>query len=403
MNNPISGKTILLGVTGSIAIYKAADLASKLTQMGAKVDVVLTEKALNFMNPLTFQSVTGRKAYVEADLWGGEGYVVHIELGRAADLVLIAPASANTLASLAHGQADNLLTVSVLASHCSVMLAPAMDGGMFAHPATQANLELLKKRGSIVLGPAEGHLASGLVGPGRMLEPVELLNQVRYYFSRAGILKGKNVVVSAGGTREAIDPVRFITNRSSGKQGYALAQSALDAGADVTLISTTTNLPAPTGAKIIYVESATQMLHAVEHASKDAYLLIMAAAVADFTPELKHDQKIKKDKGLSVLNLKPTTDILNSVSSLRKDSGFPKYVVGFAAESEDLIMNARKKLESKNLDLIAANNILSTNSGFEVDTNRVVLIPRIGDPQELPLLSKLEVAQKIIEMVASWG
>ncbi len=242
-----------------------------------------------------------------------------------------------------------------------------------------------------------------MVGPGRMLEPAELLNHVRYHFSRGGILQGKKVIVSAGGTREAIDPVRFICNRSSGKQGYALAQAALDAGADVTLISTTPDLTAPTGATVINVESAAQMLTAVQQACVDAHLLIMAAAVADFTSEHEHTQKIKKESGLSVLNLKPTTDILKAIASQRKESGFPRYVIGFAAESEDLLVNASKKLESKNLDLIAANNILSSDSGFEVDTNRVILIPRSGKPQELPLLSKLEVAQKIIEMVSSWG
>lgn len=401
MNNPIAGKTILLGVTGSIASYKAADLASKLTQAGAKVDVVLTEKGCSFIPPLTFQSVTGRKAYVEADLWGGEGHVVHIELGRAADLVVIAPASANTIASLAYGMANNLLTVAVLASHCPLMIAPAMDGGMFAHTATQENLRILKKRGAIVIGPAEGHLASGLTGPGRMVEPLDILNHIRYHFSRKGKLQGRKVLVTAGGTREAIDPVRFITNRSSGKQGYAVAQAALDAGADVTLV-TTADLPAPVGVKVVSVESAADMLKVVEHESRDAHVLIMAAAVADFTPEKAQDQKIKKETGIPALTLQPTIDILKKVSAIRKQTGFPKFLVGFAAESKDLIKNAQKKLESKDLDLIVANDILATDAGFEVDTNRVVLLPRKGEPQTLPLMSKQEVADKIINLIAQW-
>lgn len=401
MNNPIAGKTILLGVTGSIASYKAADLASKLTQAGAKVDVILTENGAKFIPPLTFQSVTGRKAYMDSDLWGGEGHVVHIELGRAAELIVIAPASANTLASLAYGMANNLLTVAVLASHCPLMLAPAMDGGMFAHLATQENLRILKDRGAIVIGPAEGHLASGLTGPGRMVEPLELLNHIRYHFSRNGELKGKKVVVSAGGTREAIDPVRFITNRSSGKQGYAIAHAALDAGADVTLV-TTTDLPVPVGANVISVESAADMLKMVEHESRDAYVLIMAAAVADFAPQKAQSMKIKKDSGIPSFAVQPTVDILKTIAENRKKTGFPRFMVGFAAESEDLVKNAQKKLESKDLDMIIANNILATDAGFEVDTNRVVLLPRMGEPQTLPLMSKQEVANKIIEVISQW-
>ncbi|MEN6435333.1 MAG: bifunctional phosphopantothenoylcysteine decarboxylase/phosphopantothenate--cysteine ligase CoaBC [Anaerolineaceae bacterium] len=403
MKNPIEGKTILLGVTGSIAIYKAADLASKLTQAGAKVDVVLTEKALHFMNPLTFQSVTGRKAYTEADLWGGEGHVVHIELGRAAELVLIAPISANTMASLAHGIADNLLTVATLASHCPLMIAPAMDGGMFANPATQANLHILKNRGAIVIGPAEGHLASGLVGPGRMEEPADIFNHVRFLFSRGGPLEGKNFVVTAGGTQEPIDPVRFITNRSSGKQGYAVAQAALNAGADVTLITTATEIPTPVGAVIKPVETAAEMQHAVEEECQNAYALIMAAAVADFTPVHTQTQKIKKETGIPVLELQSTTDILKLIGEKKVKTGFPKKVVGFAAESQNLLANARHKLESKNLDLIIANDIMAEDAGFEVDTNRVVLIPKTGEPITLPLLSKQEVAEKIIDVILDWG
>jgi phosphopantothenoylcysteine decarboxylase/phosphopantothenate--cysteine ligase len=276
-----------------------------------------------------------------------------------------------------------------------------MDGGMYSHPATQDNLRILKERGAIVLGPAEGHLASGLTGPGRMVEPLEILDHIRYHFSRDGQLKGKKVVVTAGGTREAIDPVRFITNRSSGKQGYAVAQAALDAGADVTLVSTA-SLPAPVGAKVVYVENAAEMLKAVGHESRDAHVLVMAAAVADFTPQKVQQHKIKKDSGTPSLVLQPTADILKTISENRKKTGFPRYLVGFAAESEDLIRNAQKKLDSKGLDLVVANDIMSADAGFEVDTNRVVLLSRTGEPQTLPLMSKQEAAVKIIDLISQW-
>ena len=234
-----------------------------------------------------------------------------------------------------------------------------------------------------------------------MVEPLDILNHIRYHFSRKGKLQGRKVLVTAGGTREAIDPVRFITNRSSGKQGYAVAQAALDAGADVTLV-TTADLPVPVGVKVVSVETAADMLKVVEHESRDAHVLIMAAAVADFTPEKVQDQKIKKETGMPALTLQPTIDILKKVSAIRKQTGFPKFLVGFAAESKDLIKNAQKKLESKDLDLIVANDILATDAGFEVDTNRVVLLPRKGEPQTLPLMSKQEVADKIINLIAQW-
>ena len=249
----VQGKRILLGITGSIAAYKAADLASKLTQMGALVDVILTPAAEKFIAPLTLQSVTGRHAYTETDLWGGQAHVLHVGLGHDADLLVIAPCTANTIAKLAHGQADNLLTITALAAACPLLLAPAMDGGMLDHPATQENLATLAARGVIIAGPAEGHLASGLSGKGRMLEAEELLGHVRLALGRNAGLAGRKVVVSAGGTQEPIDPVRVLTNRSSGKQGYALAQAALDAGAQVVLITTPTALTPPVGARLVTV------------------------------------------------------------------------------------------------------------------------------------------------------
>ncbi len=335
-------RRILLGVTGSIAAYKAAELASKLSQAGALVDVVLTQAAQEFVRPLTFQSVTGRRAFTEADLWGSEGHVQHIHLARQAELLLIAPATANTLAKLAHGQADNLLTVTALAANCPLLLAPAMDGGMYAHPATQANLEILQERGAHILGPAEGHLASGLVSVGRMLEPAQILGRVRQVLASQGALRGKHVVVTAGGTQEAIDPVRVIANHSSGKQGYALAQAALDLGAQVTLVSAPVSLETPCGAKRVEVESAEQMLQAVLEASETADVLLMAAAVADFRPLHRAGEKIKKETGLAMIDLEPTVDILKALSQRKQQSGYPRVLCGFAAESQDLIENAQK-------------------------------------------------------------
>lgn len=291
----LSNKHILLGVTGSIAVYKAADLASKLAQAGAQVDVIFTEAGEKFVTPLTFQSVTGRRAYTDADLWGNEAHVLHVSFGRTADLLIIAPCTADTMAKLANGIADNLLTVTALAAQCPLVIAPAMDGGMFDHPATQENLATLKKRGAVIVGPAEGHLASGLIGPGRMSEPAEILGCARAVLGKKlGKLAGRKVVITAGGTQEALDPVRVITNHSSGKQGYAVAQAAIDAGADVCLITAPTALTPPVGARVVKVHSAQDMLEAVLSEPADA--LIMAAAAADFTPKTVAKDKMKKTR-----------------------------------------------------------------------------------------------------------
>lgn len=401
MANPLASKKVLLGVTGSIAAYKAAEIASQLTQIGAIVDVVLTESAVKFITPLTFQSVTGRKAYVDADLWGGEGHVTHVGLGRAADLLLIAPVSANTLARLAYGFGDNLLSLTALACHCPIMLAPAMDVGMFEHPATQASVKILEQRGVHFIGPAEGHLASGLVGVGRMVEPVEVIGAARWLLSRKGPLTGKKVVVTAGGTREPIDPVRLITNRSSGKQGYAIAQAAQDAGADVTLISTT-NLPAPTNSTFIQVQTVAEMHAVVMKEATGTDLLVMAAAPADFRPARKASDKIKKEKGLPAIDMVPTIDILLAVAEERGKSGWPKKVIGFAAESRDLLDNASAKLKRKHLDMIVANDISQPDSGFEVDMNRVTFIYSDGTADPQPKMNKQEVAEAIIKRALGW-
>src|SRR5512146_276223 len=331
----LSDKRITLGVTGSIAAYKAADLASKLTQSGAQVDVILTGAAEKFVAPLTFQSVTGRRAHTDSDLWGNEAHVLHVGLGHAADLLVIAPCTANTIARLAHGQADNLLTVTTLAVRAPLLIAPAMDGGMYDHPATQENIQMLKKRGATFIGPAEGHLASGLAGVGRMVETAEIMGQIRILLGHHGPLAGKKILVTAGGTQEPLDPVRVLTNRSSGKQGYALAQAALDMGAQVTLITTPTALTPPTGARLVDVETARQMLEAVLKETAESEALVMAAAPADFRPKNVARDKLKKKDGIPQVELETTEDILKTVTEHRQKC--PRVVVGFAAESRDLL------------------------------------------------------------------
>jgi phosphopantothenoylcysteine decarboxylase / phosphopantothenate---cysteine ligase len=399
----LSDKRIILGVTGSIAAYKAADLASKLTQAGAQVDVILTSAAEKFITPLTFQSVTGRRAYTDNDLWGNEAHVLHVGLGHNADLLVIAPCTANTLAKLAYGQADSLLTVTALAAACPLVIAPAMDGGMYDHPATQENLDTLKKRGADIIEPAEGHLASGLVGKGRLPETDELLGRLRLILGRLGLLANKKVVVTAGGTQEPLDPVRVLSNRSSGKQGYALAQAALDAGAQVTLITTPTALTPPVGADVVLVETAKQMLEAVLQESAGSDALIMAAAVADFRPKNKAKDKIKKEGGVPQIELEATEDILKTVSAsgLARSGKRPRVVAGFAAESKDLLQNATVKLQSKHLDLIAANDISANDAGFAVGTNRITLLFADGHKESLSLMSKNEAAEIIIERIAA--
>lgn len=401
MSNPVSNRRIVLGVTGSIAAYKAGEIASRLTQWGAQVDVILTSGALHFITPLTFQSLTSRKAYTDDDLWGGEGHVTHVGLGRAAELIVIAPATANTLSKLAYGMADNLLVLTVLASQCPLLVAPAMDAGMFQHPATQEAVRILEQRGVMMIGPAEGRLASGLVGRGRMVEPAEVLAAIRWRLGRSGPLAGRKVVVTAGGTQEPIDAVRVITNRSSGKQGYALAQAALDVGAEVVLITTPTALTPPYGARVITVRTAADMLEAVLRETQDAEALVMAAAVADFRPRVAHGQKIKKENGIPALELEATPDILMAVAERRARLGYPRRVIGFAAESDDLLIHAQEKLQRKRLDMIVANDISATDAGFEVDTNRVTLLFADGRIQALPLMSKEAVAETVIQQLVA--
>jgi phosphopantothenoylcysteine decarboxylase/phosphopantothenate--cysteine ligase len=406
----LEDRRILLGVTGGIAAYKVCMLASRLTQAGAQVDVVMTEAATRFVTPLAFQSLTGRPVYTT--MWGaldaamGEGavlptHVVHVGLAEAADLLVIAPATANTMAKLAHGLADNLLTTLALAVRCPTLLVPAMDVEMWAHAATQANVATLRKRGALFAGPASGRMASGLEGEGRMVEPEEILGHIRLVLGREGALAGRRVVVTAGPTREPIDPVRFISNPSSGRQGFALAQAALDRGAEVTLVTGPTHLPTPVGAERVEVVTAQGMHDVVLATTGDADALLMAAAVGDFRPETTASQKIKKGEHDLGVRMVRTPDILAAVAARWSDSGHPRVTVGFAAESENLLENARAKLAAKNLDLIVANDITAGDAGFAVETNRVVLLDQEGDLERLPLMSKAAVAEIVLERVAA--
>jgi phosphopantothenoylcysteine decarboxylase/phosphopantothenate--cysteine ligase len=400
----LKDKRILLGVTGGVAAYKAAFLASRLTQAEAIVDVVMTEAATRFVAPLTFQAVTRRAVYTDVfELTVGQNpdeiQIPHISLAKSADLLLIAPATGNTLARLAQGLADNLLTAIALATPSPSLIAPAMESDMWAHPATQANVATLKERGASFVGPAAGHLASGAEGVGRMSEPEEIFEMTRVVLGRRGDLAERRVVVSAGGTREAIDPVRFVSNHSSGKMGYALALAARDRGAHVTLVTAPTCLPDPVGVETTHVESATDMRDAVLSACEGADALVMAAAVADYRPVETVTHKIKKNGDQVTLQLSRTPDILAEVALLRNAGRGPKVTVGFAAETEDLLANARKKLQRKRLDLIAANDVSAIDAGFAVDTNRVTLLSADGSVEALPLMSKDDVAHKIWDQI----
>jgi len=390
----LANKTIVLGITGSIAAYKAADVASKLAQAGARVDVVMTEAAPKFITPLTLRSLTGRP--VVTGMWepGSEFNIEHVALAEAADVVAIVPATADIIARLAAGIADDMLTCTVLATRAPVIVAPAMNVNMFENPVTQDNLAKLKARGFTVVGPARGRLASGKMGLGRLAETGTIISTIRQVLGGSGDLAGRRIVVTAGGTREPIDPVRYIGNRSSGKMGYAVAEAARDRGATVALITAPVSLPEPAGIEVVRVGTAAEMKAAVVKATAQTDALVMVAAVADYQPKRAAKEKIKKEKAQSLnLELIRTPDILAEVKG-----SFLK--VGFAAESEDLVANARRKLEEKQLDIIVANDITDASGGFGADTNKVTLISRDGKVESLPLLTKREVADKILGRVA---
>ncbi len=395
MSDPLNGKTIALGVTGSIACYKAVDLASKLVQAGAAVDVIMTQSATSFVAPLAFTAITHRPVVCDMFEPQSELGMDHVAVAHRADLVIVAPATAHTLAKIAWGLSDDALTTTLLATQAPVILAPAMDANMFDHPATQRNVERLQSWGYRIAGPAEGRLASGLTGRGRMLETSDLLGHVRATLGRDGDLARRKVVVSAGGTREPVDPVRLVTNRSSGKMGHAVAEAARDRGADAVLVSAADSLPDPVGVRIIRVDTAEQMGSAIVEECGDADMLVMAAAVGDWRPATVASRKLKKGASDSwSIELAKNPDILAGV---RRD-GLVK--IGFAAESEDILANAQTKLLSKGLHLIAANDITDPDSGFAVDTNRVTLLDGEGVVEELPLMTKYEVAHRLLDRAA---
>ena len=392
MAGPLADKHILLGVTGSIACYKAVDLASKLVQAGALVDTVMSYGATQFVTPLTFRSITHRDVVTDTFDPDSEYSHQHVALARRAEIVVIAPATVHTIAKMAAGLADEPLTTTIIATSAPVLVAPAMDANMYDHPATQENIAKLRQRGVIFAGPAPGRLASGLTGMGRLLEPQDLLGHITAALGKGGDLAGKTIVVSAGGTMEPIDPVRVITNHSSGKMGYALAEAARDRGGSVVLVTAPTNLPDPPLVDVVRINTAQQMCDAVLEHVKSADALIMAAAVADYRPATEAGQKIKKSAADLTIELAKTTDILESAKG-----DFVK--VGFSAESQNLVENAKVKVKSKGLDLMVANDITEPGSGFGADTNRVTFIDRDLRVEELPLLTKYEVGNRILDRV----
>ena len=388
---PLDGKTVVLGVTGSIAAYKAADLASKLVQAGASVDVIMTMAATEFVGTTTFEALTHRP--VTTGLWqaNSELSIDHVALALRADCVLIAPATANTLAKLALGIADDPLTATVLATGAPVIIAPAMDADMFASPATQRNIETLLNDGVVVAGPTSGRLASGLVGKGRLIDNEILVGLVRQAVGRQGDYAGRRVIVSAGGTRQPIDPVRFISNRSSGKMGYAIAEAARDRGADVLLV-TAASLPDPAGIEVVKASTVDEMKDAIVPASSDADLLVMAAAISDFTPARVSAQKIKKKgSGEMTLELAPVDDFMPLAHGRRLVK------VAFAAETNNVEANARAKAAPKGAAFVVANDVSEPGSGFGTDTNRVTFVDASDRVEALPLMGKLDVAHAILD------
>jgi phosphopantothenoylcysteine decarboxylase/phosphopantothenate--cysteine ligase len=395
MPTVLNGKQIVLGVTGSVACFKAADLASKLAQHGASVDVILTAEAARLISPLTFQALTHRPVVTDLFEPRAETAMDHVALGLRAHLLVVCPATANTIARLSLGLADDALSTTALAARAPLAIVPAMDAHMFAHATVREHLDRLSRRGARIIGPVEGRMASGLVGQGRMTDVPEILEHLRWILGETtGDLRGRTIVVSAGGTQEPLDPVRVLTNRSSGKMGYAVAEAARDRGARTLLVTAPTGLPIPVGVEAVHVRTALEMRAAVLDAAPRADAVIMAAAVADYRPAAQAPQKIKKGPATWTVDLVVNPDILSEIEG-------PTLKVGFAAETERLLESARGKLESKRLDLIVANDVSAPDSGFQADDNRVVILSRRGDPEALPLLPKYEVAQRILDRVAA--
>lgn len=391
-----AGKKVLLGVSGSIAAYKAVGLVRTLVQEGAEVSVVMTESATRFVSPLTFEVLSRRS--VATDLFAAHQEMVHLTWPEQSDIMVIAPATANVLAKCAMGLADDLLSTMVLSSPCPLVLAPAMDGGMWDHPAVQANVRTLRARGVTVLEPEEGALASGRAGKGRLTEEHAIISAIEARLSMRQDLVGQRVLVSAGPTQEAIDPVRFISNRSSGKMGYAIAQAAKERGAEVVLVSGPTSLPIPAGVELLPVCTAEEMAKALFSRFAWCTVVIMAAAVADFRPKRPSAQKIKKGGyAWQHLELEPTDDILFQLSQRRTS----QVVVGFAAETESVVSHAKEKLMRKKLDLIVGNCVAEKGSGFGSDTSAAVLIDSGGEITEVPLVAKRVLADRILDKVLS--
>ena len=390
-----TNRTIVLGVTGSIAAYKIASLASMLVKQHASVHVIMTQNATNFINPITFETLTGHKCLVDTFDRNFEFQVEHVSLAKQADLMLIAPASANVIGKMAHGIADDMLTTTVLACKAPVYVSPAMNTNMYENPIVQDNLRTLEKYGMKVIDPASGYLACGDTGAGKMPEPQTLFAYIEAELAHKKDLSGKRVLVTAGATQEALDPVRYLTNHSTGKMGYALAKAAMVRGAQVTLVSGQTNLEPPLFVDLVPVISAQDMYEAVESRFDETDVLIMAAAVADYRPKEYVDQKIKKKAGDNVLELARTTDIIGTLSARKKPGQF---LCGFSMETEHMLENSKKKLQKKHLDMIVANNLRTDGAGFGKDTNVVTLIREDGQ-MELPKLSKLEVSHRILDEI----
>lgn len=395
----LQGKNIILGVSSSIACYKSAYLARALIKKGANVQVVMTKNATQFLTPLTFEQLTGRKCLVDTFDRNFEIKVEHISLAQWADACLIAPASANVLAKVAHGIADDMLTTTVLACDCPKLAAPAMNTRMYENPATRENLETLRRHGFTLVEPEEGLLACGDVGKGKLANEEVILDYLEAVIGAEKDLDGQHVLVTAGPTREALDPVRFLSNHSTGKMGYAIAKAAFLRGAKVTLVTGKTETPKPRFVDVVEVVSARQMYEAVMSRAAQQDILIMAAAVADYRPQNIAAEKIKKMDGDSVLPLERTDDILASAGAARRPGQF---LCGFSMETEHMLENSRKKLEKKNIDMIVANNLRQEGAGFGVDTNIVTLITKDSE-ESLPMLTKDEVAMKILDAIAARG
>ena len=389
----LKGKTVLLGVTGGIAAYKAAGLASALVKQHAAVEVVMTQHATEFITPLTFEQLTGRKVMVDTFDRNFVHQVEHISLAQRTDLVIIAPATANICAKLAHGLADDMLTTTVLACRCPKLIAPAMNTNMYENPVTQDNLDTLRHYGWEVIAPASGRLACGAVGPGKLPEPETLLQYVLYHLALSHDLEGKRILISAGPTQEALDPVRYLTNHSTGKMGYALARVAMLRGAEVTLVSGPVSIAPPPFVRLVPIVSAQDMFEAVTAHAPQSDLIFMAAAVADYTPVQYADDKIKKHDADMQIPLKRTQDILGYLGEHRKEN---QIICGFSMETRDMLENSRAKLQKKRVDMICANNLKVPGAGFGVDTNVITMITQT-ETTELPLLSKDEAANAILD------